>query len=976
MPTFSSVARRSAQRQATERTDIQNVSRQQTNLLARGLAVNPESEALRNFFHNFGDDLDQEQLARLGIQAPVDEEGGGGILGRIGRIIDAVPGASQALDLLGRPGQAVLQGIKGAREDGASGVGAILGAPFLSEGFREGFVGGLTGRGEETTATDAVLGEGRGPGGILGGVLDFAGGALLDPTTYLTFGTSGIAKNTLGTLAREGAEAGLSDAARSIAARGLRGAERAGLADSAQIRQFLLQRAEGAGVRNAERTVGRQMRHLARSGGGGARFAGMTLPGTRGIESGLRPLRRVNILDTPARGGLLQGARDRASNLFRTANESRREFGDFVSGDVAQARTAGHVAAERAAQEWGPDIARIAKDIPNMKQADPYIRQALLAVDQLPEAAAKAAGDLGSTHTAQLGPFDEVVEAAPEAIRPEAAAAASGLRAIYDDIDRVGREMDYEVPSVSELVDDAVENGDTVADAMLRQVTRVSAASGFRNTFRQLDGLTDNFGNRLVFNEAAYRGLSHEARQSLEKVKGLDYYAPKSIISDVSNTLDFLTTDEGLKQFTAALNRANSLWKAYATVLPAGFGFFGRNQNGNLLAMLSAGVDMRNMGRAFKMMSKVRRYGVDALSEADRRIWNAAVEQGAKESGFIFQEASSSLAEMRRLAQKGGGGKLKRGLEQVNPLNMENVALRTGRKVNTFLEDSSRLTTFIDSIEKGYSPTQAAQRVKKYLFDYADLTPFEREKIKPWVAFYTYMRNNVPLQAEMLVTRPGILTAQAHAVEAAQANLAEGAPSLFPTYPFSGSAAVPTPAGVFNLDLPLTSAAAQLTDAYNALSDVLLKRDPSAAFQVVLNQMSGIRPAIGKAMAETVTKQDLFTGGPLDSVSDRRGAVIDQLFPGVRKVRRAAEQINSALTDGERAQLLPFFLGIGYVPINDDTQLGEMYRRLDRIEAFMDGMGEVPTLAELRDLGIIPGAPSQAPRLSSGLEGRLSRLAG
>jgi hypothetical protein len=53
------------------------------------------------------------------------------------------------------------------------------------------------------------------------------------------------------------------------------------------------------------------------------------------------------------------------------------------------------------------------------------------------------------------------------------------------------------------------------------------------------------------------------------------------------------------------------------------------------------------------------------------------------------------------------------------------------------------------------SPEHAAQSVKKYLFDYDELTDFEREVARNIIPFYTWMRKNIPLQLEAIVTDPG-----------------------------------------------------------------------------------------------------------------------------------------------------------------------------------------------------------------------------
>lgn len=955
MPTIAGLRQRQQRQGGSRLNPQQSLARQQSNLLARGLAVDPENEGLARLAQRFGDDLDLEQLQELGVNLEdigVDiesgGEGGGGILGTVGGIINSIPGAPQALDILGRPGQAILQTVDNLRE---------------GDNPIEGLYGGLSGRGEEVTATDAILGEGRGPGGVLGGVLDFAGGVATDPTSYLTFGTSGAARATLSALARESGEEGLQTAAQAIARQGLRRAERSGLANSDDIARHLTERATEAGVRNVDRTVGRQMRNLSRSGGGGLRFAGVNT----GIGTGRAQLmRRGSALDVagPSRLGSTR-AGEFARNAFRTGNATRGRFGDLVAGDVQQALSGGHAVAERAANEWAPTLQQISQEVPNMQALDPEIRTALLqATDATAEQASRAAGRATladaavNVDTPTL--FDDVAATAPAAVRPEVQAAVTGLRNVYEGMADAGRQIGYDVPPMRALIEGA-DAGDTAADTVLKLATRMAASSGMQRTLKNLDTLTDNLGQRLIFDETSYRALPAAQRAGVKLVEegNLRLYVPEEIVEDVRRHMDYLSTDKGMRELTGALNRANSLWKAYATVLPTGGGFFSRNGLGGTINNAIAGMDPRWAWRTAKTQA-AKRFGLGSKSAAiPDQWWQWAVDDGVAESGFIFQEASSSLANIRKATHKGkprlGRGRIGRAAQQINPTNIENAPLRLGRGINTGLENNMRLSLYFDGLDKGMTRSAAAQRVKKYHFDYTDLTAVEREKLKPWIAFYTFMRNNLALQGDMLITKPGVITGQAHGIEAAQANLQDGTPSLFPTYPFAGGAAVATPGAIYSADLPLTSAAEQVGMGFNALQDLVLKRDPQAAFRFILNQTGGIRPALAESLSEVVLERDLFTGQDLDTLSERNQQVIGALFPGVTKTRRAIEQTGS-LTRGERAQLLPFFLGIGYTPINSDTQLGEMYRRLDTIEAYIEGMGEVPTIEELRTLGLIPSS--------------------
>lgn len=75
------------------------------------------------------------------------------------------------------------------------------------------------------------------------------------------------------------------------------------------------------------------------------------------------------------------------------------------------------------------------------------------------------------------------------------------------------------------------------------------------------------------------------------------------------------------------------------------------------------------------------------------------------------------------------------------------------RKIGTQVERFHRAALFMDGVKKGMKPADAAERVKKFHFDYQDLTPTE-VGFRRLVPFYAWTRNNVPLQLEMLLKAP------------------------------------------------------------------------------------------------------------------------------------------------------------------------------------------------------------------------------
>jgi hypothetical protein len=87
-------------------------------------------------------------------------------------------------------------------------------------------------------------------------------------------------------------------------------------------------------------------------------------------------------------------------------------------------------------------------------------------------------------------------------------------------------------------------------------------------------------------------------------------------------------------------------------------------------------------------------------------------------------------------------------------LSRRNKILDYGIKFGREAENNARMAHFIDRLRKGDTAEQAAMSVKKFLFDYGDLTDFEKSTLNRTFFFYTWTRKNIPLQLQQLVHYP------------------------------------------------------------------------------------------------------------------------------------------------------------------------------------------------------------------------------
>lgn len=118
--------------------------------------------------------------------------------------------------------------------------------------------------------------------------------------------------------------------------------------------------------------------------------------------------------------------------------------------------------------------------------------------------------------------------------------------------------------------------------------------------------------------------------------------------------------------------------------------------------------------------------------------------------GLLDKTRSWGQAVGENLGIKGVGGAAKDTLP----------AVAAGRKIGTNTEDFFRGALFNKLTREGHTPASAAAEIDKLHFDYGHLTDFEKNFMRRAVPFYTFMRNNIPLQLDTALHNPGIFQAQ------------------------------------------------------------------------------------------------------------------------------------------------------------------------------------------------------------------------
>lgn len=78
-----------------------------------------------------------------------------------------------------------------------------------------------------------------------------------------------------------------------------------------------------------------------------------------------------------------------------------------------------------------------------------------------------------------------------------------------------------------------------------------------------------------------------------------------------------------------------------------------------------------------------------------------------------------------------------------------------GGKVGAKVESEARAMLFMHYLKEGHHPADAGRLMKNFLFDYDDLSPFERDVLRRLIPFYTWNSKNIRRQAMNLIENPG-----------------------------------------------------------------------------------------------------------------------------------------------------------------------------------------------------------------------------
>lgn len=261
-----------------------------------------------------------------------------------------------------------------------------------------------------------------------------------------------------------------------------------------------------------------------------------------------------------------------------------------------------------------------------------------------------------------------------------------------------------------------------------------------------LDDVANMFGKLKKGSPHDYIELPEHVMQIAPNLKGKVF--PPDVAKEIGRVTEYYLDPRYRPDIFGDLAKhfdgLQNLWKRWQLVVFPKYHF--RNAAGNLFNNYLAGVSLESYPKAAALQMyhkyrrtpymgdltrrRIRELGI-SLDDAENII-NKAERLGVYERGQYAADIDTSIRQQLR-----AGGVTGRGM-------------RVGRTI----ENNARLAHFIDRLARGKSSEEAALSVKKYLFDYGDLTAFERNVMKRIAPFYTWTRKNIPLQMEALWQQP------------------------------------------------------------------------------------------------------------------------------------------------------------------------------------------------------------------------------
>lgn len=316
---------------------------------------------------------------------------------------------------------------------------------------------------------------------------------------------------------------------------------------------------------------------------------------------------------------------------------------------------------------------------------------------------------------------------------------------------------------------------------------------------------------------------------------------PRTVVEDLKRG-KVLFDDQDVTGLLKSYDKFLNFWKGSLTsIFPA---FHARNAISNVAQnFMDIGLDAINIVRHEDAVMAMRGVKGDFITEIGTKYpYKKLLEEAKKRNilgGDFFHTEASKFVE-QQLPKNG----LRKAAAKLNLFDL-------GRGIGSGIENEARMVNWLSNIRKGMSLDQAAQQTKKFLFDYENMSRFEKDIMRRIIPFYTWTRKNISLQLHLLKTKPGAIATELKAVTGLGDPVSDD--EKISSLPAWAAKAAGFKMGVDKFGRPLfvTGLGLPIEGFAQAMS---------------LKTMIGMLSPLIKAPLELVTGQDFFRGKPIREV--------------------------------------------------------------------------------------------------------------
>lgn len=344
-----------------------------------------------------------------------------------------------------------------------------------------------------------------------------------------------------------------------------------------------------------------------------------------------------------------------------------------------------------------------------------------------------------------------------------------------------------------------------------------------------MEGLIRNFAKKVDEAPAAWipidnAGLFQKGIDigiPLVSKEGAEYVFHPAIAKTYESMLQGITKDEITQGFWVGFDKIQRYWKASVTsIFPM---FHGRNGISNVFQnLLDLGYETFNpathgmaidfiakdrmanslfrdmAGTGEKSIQATQKYNElmnkNVFTDKTGYTWTyGEIRKTIKESNVAFTPnitGATDIGDKESLAKFFGLDQtlVQRNIQKINPFNaQQNAIIAGGRQVGTAIEEQARLVNFLTNLKKTGDVQHAAERAKQFLFDYGNLTSFEKNVLRRMIPFYSFTKFNLQLQAKTLMHSPGRIASEIKAINSVAeifggAQLTDQEKKLLPTW--------------------------------------------------------------------------------------------------------------------------------------------------------------------------------------------------